>query len=164
MPALEPRTQAPGFALADVEGGEHKLDTLLGRGPVLAAFYKKGCGTCQYSAPFLERFHQRFKETPASVVLVSQDNAEGTREFAKEFGVTAPIGIDEEPYEVSRAYGTTAVPTLFAIDQEGKIAQTCVGFVKADFNAMAAWLGERVGADPSPIVVESDNAPELRPG
>jgi peroxiredoxin Q/BCP len=164
MPPLEPGTQAPKFALSDIEGDQHELDALLARGPVLTVFYKKGCGTCQYSAPFFERFHERFKDTAASIVLVSQDDPGGMREFAKDFGVTAAIGLDEEPYKVSRAYGLMSVPTLFTIDPEGMIAQTCVGFAKADFNAMAAWLGEQVGADPSPIVIPSDDAPEFKPG
>src|SRR5713226_4775429 len=106
---------APEFELKRTDGKSCSLKNALAQGPVLAAFFKVSCPTCQYTFPFIERIHQRFRRKGVQVLGISQDNARDSTRFAKEFGVTFPILIDDDDYAISRQYGLTHVPTLFLV-------------------------------------------------
>ena len=60
--------------------------------------------------------------------------------FAREYGVTFPIAIDDEAnhYAVSNAYGLTNVPTLFYIAPSGEIEVSSVGWSKSDVEEVNA--------------------------
>ncbi len=98
---------APNFSLKSLDGKEFSLCSALEKGPVLLAFFKIGCPTCQYTIPFIERLFQRFKSPSISIVGISQNGAEKTANFNREYGVTFPVLLDEESksYVVSNAYG-----------------------------------------------------------
>src|SRR5215468_6962426 len=128
MAALTAGKQAPAINLPAVDGSRFSLEEALKRGPVLAAFFKISCPTCQYAFPFIERLHQSFGGGKLTVVGISQNNARDTKEFLKEFGITfATLLDDPNGYAVSNAYGLTNVPSLFLIGQDGKIEITSVG-------------------------------------
>ena len=82
---------APGFSLKALDGKEVSLAGLLEHGPVVAAFFKISCPVCQFTFPFLERLYKRYGGDSATFLGISQDDAEDTKNFAKEFGVTFPI-------------------------------------------------------------------------
>ena len=52
MAALSPGTPAPDFTLRAMDGKQFSLRDALARGPVVAAFFKISCPTCQYTFPF----------------------------------------------------------------------------------------------------------------
>ena len=58
MSMLQVGKSAPHFELAAIDGKSYSLQEGLKRGPVLAAFFKVNCPTCQYTLPFLERLYQ----------------------------------------------------------------------------------------------------------
>src|SRR5260370_42079489 len=62
MAAFPAGTKAPHFSLPAVssgkDGGEFSLQAALKKGPVLAAFFKVSCPTCQYTFPSLESIHK----------------------------------------------------------------------------------------------------------
>src|SRR5229473_8051334 len=51
---------APGFSLKALDNKEYSLNTLMERGPVVAAFFKVSCPVCEFTFPFLERLHKRY--------------------------------------------------------------------------------------------------------
>ncbi len=51
---------APGFSLKALDNKQYSLNTLLERGPVVAAFFKISCPVCQFTFPFLERLYKRY--------------------------------------------------------------------------------------------------------
>jgi len=136
---------APEFRLADLAGGDDQtLNELLKRSPVFLAFFKVSCPTCQYTLPFLDRmFHAHQGGT--LMFAVSQDDAESTREFHQEFGITMPTLLDSSKfgYPASNAYGLAHVPSMFYIERDGTISWSSVGFVKKDFEALAEKLGAK---------------------
>src|SRR5215469_5812718 len=121
MPAVSTGKVAHPFELTSADGHPYSLEEGLSRGPVLAAFFKVACPTCQYTFPFLERLYQQFRPHPIQIWGISQDDAESSRRFAKEFRITFPVLIDDYPYETSRAFGLTHVPTLFLIAHGGRV-------------------------------------------
>ena len=125
MTALATGTKAPDFALTSLDGKQFSLADALTRGPVVLAFFKVSCPTCQYAFPFFERLYQAYGRNGVTLVGISQNDAKDTAAFAKQFGVTFPILLDDtHSYPVSNAYGLTNVPTLFWIAPDGEIELT----------------------------------------
>jgi len=114
------------------DSGEFSLQGALQRGPVLAAFFKVSCPTCQYTFPYLERIHQAHGDR-ITIVGISQDNQRDTAAFLKEYGVTFPTLLDDpNGYAVSNAYGLTNVPSVFLIGPDGQIEISSVGWSRQD--------------------------------
>src|ERR1700739_2318956 len=116
MAALTAGTTAPDFTLKTQDGKRFSLRDELARGPVVLAFFKVSCPTCQYAFPFLERLHKEYGDKGVKVIGVSQNDAKETAAFNRQFGVTFPVLLDElNRYPVSNAYGLTNVPSIFWI-------------------------------------------------
>jgi len=142
MTALATGAQAPSFDLKTLDGKAFSLANALSRGPVVLAFFKVSCPTCQYALPFLERLHKAYGDKLA-LFGVSQNEAKDTKAFLKEFGITFPILLDDtRSYPVSNAYGLTNVPTIFWIAEDGAIEVSSVGWLKADYEEINRKLAE----------------------
>jgi peroxiredoxin len=164
---IEAGEAAPPFALSSTDGKDRSLREGVAKGPVLAAFFKVSCPTCQYAFPFIERLCQQLRSAGAQDVQVwgiVQDNAGQGRRFAQEYGVTFPILVDDEPYDISRAYGLNYVPTLFLISPKGRVEITCDGFAKADLIAIHKWLAAHFSVKPPELFRPADGVPEFKPG
>ena len=158
--------KAPGFSLKALDGKEYSLQTLTEQGPVVAAFFKVSCPVCQFTFPFLERLYKRYGGDGATFLGISQDDARDTKDFAKEFGVTFPMVLDEKQkgYPASNAYGLTNVPTIFLIEPDGTVKISCMGFDKKDLESIAAALAERKKIVPSALFLSGESVPAHKPG
>ena len=157
---------APNFALKSLEGKEFALTELVEHGPVVAAFFKISCPVCQFTFPFLERLYERYGGDGVTFLGISQDDARDTKGFAKEFGVTFPMVLDEKSkgYLVSNAYGLTNVPTVFLVDTDGTAKIVSMGFDKKRLESIAAALAERKKIAHAPLFRANESVPELKPG
>jgi peroxiredoxin len=157
--------KAPGFSLKSLDSKEYSLNALMERGPVVAAFFKISCPVCQFTFPFLERLHKRYGGDSITFIGISQDDAKSADKFAKEYGITFPILIDDESgYAVSNAYGLTSVPTIFLIDTDGTVKVSCMGFDKKDLETIAADLAERKKISLAPLFRPDEVVPANKPG
>ena len=145
MAALTPGTPAPAISLKDSTGKSTTLAEQLKKGPVLAAFFKVSCPTCQFTAPFLERLHEMYGGEGFTLLGISQDQARDTREFMNEFGLKFPVLIDEHGYPTSNQYGLTNVPSVFLIAPDGTIQVSAVGFSKPDLEDISAAAASATG-------------------
>lgn len=164
MAALEVGAVAPDLSLKDLSGQQRSLGELTQDGLLLAVFYKVGCGTCKFSAPYFEKFYQAYKGRKGFQLWgVSQDTLEDTTAYLQEYSASFPNLLDETHW-TSADYGLTNVPTLFLIDGQGKILKSCVGFSRSDLNGMSETVATFLGASPVVISAPDDGAPHLRPG
>ena len=153
---LETGSRAAEFELPDLAGGTATLQEILEAGPALLAFFKVTCPTCQLTLPFLNRMaggpSLRF-------VAISQDDAKSTKQFNTEFGVRFRTLLDEEDagYQTSNAYGISYVPSMFLIEQDGRVSWTDHGFSKRSLED----LGRRAGVAP---FHDDDRVPEAKSG
>jgi len=110
--------KAQEFALTSTTGQPVILSELIKRGPVVVAFFKVSCPTCQYAFPYFERLSQVHKPEAVSFVGISQNDLRDTEAFMKQYGVTFPVAIDDSRhYVVSNAYKLTNVPTAYLVDR-----------------------------------------------
>jgi peroxiredoxin len=138
---LAPNFDLGGFSLANLTA------------PVLLAFFKIGCPTCQLTFPFLQRLSDR---GGPRIVGISQDDAEGTEEFREAFGVRFETVLDTG-YGVSRAYGLDYVPSLVLVEPDGRVGFRSEAFVKADLEALGARWGIA-------LFDAGDRVPNYKPG
>jgi len=165
MTALTAGAKAPEFELKMVGGKRFSLPEELARGPVVLAFFKVSCPTCQYSFPYLERLHKVYGNKGISLVGVSQNDAKEAAAFAKDFGVTFPLLLDDtRSYPVSNAYGLTNVPTIFWIAQDGEIEVSSVGWVKADFELINRKMAETGSMIPAALFRTGEEVQDFRAG
>lgn len=110
-------------------------------------FYKVSCPTCKFALPFLHRIDRE-------VIGISQNDAAATARFEQQYEVKFPSILDaeEDGFPLSNAYGIHHVPTLFVIDEQGKVAERIEGF---DKDAL-----ERLGIEFS----DAERVPEYKPG
>jgi peroxiredoxin len=165
MAALDTGTKAPQFELQTLDGKPFSLNHQLSRGPVVLAFFKVSCPTCQYAFPFLERLHKAYGANGVFLVGVSQNGPKDTAAFDKEFGVTFPVLLDDtESYPASNAYGLTNVPTIFWIAQDGEVELSSVGWVKADFEELNRKMADAGKNVPAVLFKPGEDVRDFRAG
>jgi peroxiredoxin len=165
MAALTAGTKAPEFELKAMDGRRFVLRDELAQGPVVLAFFKVSCPTCQYAFPFLERLERAYGHKGVRIVGVSQNDPRDTAAFTKEFGVTFPVLLDDrETYPVSNAYGLTNVPTIFWIAQDGELEVSSVGWVKADITDINRRMAEAGKIAPAAVFKPGEDVRDFRAG
>ncbi len=165
MGALTVGTKAPDFELRAMDGRRFVLRDELARGPAVLVFFKVSCPTCQYALPFYERLERAYGHTGVKVIGVSQNDAKQTAAFAKEFGLTFPLLLDDtDSYPVSNSYGLTNVPSVFWIAQDGQIEVSSVGWVKADFEEVGRKMAQARNLPPGSVFQVGEEVREYRAG
>ena len=102
------------------------LSSLKGK-PVILNFWASWCFACRQEAKDFELFWQSAKNAGIMVVGIAiQDQEEAALAFAKNYGKTYPLGLDEEG-KIAIDYGVTGVPETFVIDENGTIIEKITG-------------------------------------
>jgi peroxiredoxin len=165
MGALTVGIKAPEFELEAIDGRRFMLRDELALGPVVLAFFKVSCPTCQYALPFYERLERAYGHTGVKIIGVSQNDSKQTAVFVKEFGLTFPVLLDDTgSYPVSNAYGLTNVPTVFWIAQDGQIEVSSVGWMKADFETVGREMAEARNLPPGSVFKVGEEVRDFRAG
>ena len=155
---------APNFELNDTNGKRVSLHEALSHGPVVAAFFKVSCPTCQFTFPFLQRLFQSYGFDHAAFLGISQDDAEDTRDFCAEYGVGFTVLVDEEGYPASNEYGIANVPTIYLIAPNGRVQVDSVGFGKKALEKIAEELARVQGRSAAPLFKPGEVVPDAKPG
>src|SRR5579864_6930007 len=121
--------------------------------PTLVVFFEADCPTCQLTLPYLDRLNGG----SVQIVGIGQDSEGATKEFIRQMQIGFPVQVDRG-LKISQAYDPQTVPTIFLLDQAGKVQRTVVGFDKAALNELAAAVGHAA------IAPEHDGAPPWKPG
>jgi len=165
MAALTAGTKAPEFELKAMDGKRFMLREELSRGPLVLAFFKASCPTCQYAFPFLQRLERAYGHKGVRIIGVSQNDPTETAAFTKEFGVTFPVLLDDtDKYPVSNAYGLTNVPSIFWIAQDGDIEVSSVGWVKAEFEEISRKMADLANSAPAVVFKPGEDVRDFRAG
>ncbi len=162
MPIQSVGQSAPPFSLSGIDGKSYTFNPN-GARLTLAVFFKVTCPTCAMTFPFLEKLYQTYRGAGLAVWGISQDDKPSSAQFASKNGATFPILLDAG-LRTSRTYDPEFVPTGVLIDSDGKIADSLVGFNKAQLNHISQMVAGRLGVPPAIIAPENDGMPAFRPG
>jgi peroxiredoxin len=119
----------------------------------LLVFFETDCPTCQLALPYLNALGA----DAVQVIGLSQDGHAHTQQFVKDMGIEYGVSVDSG-LKFTRAYDPQSVPTMYLLDEDGKLQQTLIGFDKAGLNALAAALNLPAIAD------ANDGSPDWKPG
>ena len=152
---LDAGAVAPPIALPDAASGEIVSDPWRDApGPTVVAFFKTTCPVCMMAAPKI----QALADAGVRVVAIGEDPPPALERYATEHGQHVVTLSEASPYPVSEAYALTVVPTLYAIDQAGRVVDAVQSWDRARWNEFAAALGAPPVSDPS------DGLAAFRPG
>ena len=151
------------FTLTGIDCSQYSSRETRSKELLLFVFWKKSCGTCQFTFPFLQRLHEQYAGEGFKVWGISQEDAKDTLGFVKEYGAEFPQLIDEG-LELTEQYGLLSVPSMYLVDETRTILRHVPAFVKDELNAIAKLASERTGKPYLPVVRPDDDAPDTKPG
>src|SRR5262249_44355282 len=102
MAQLSVTMKAPDFTLRTVANDESQLSRALQHGPVVLAFYKASCPTCQLTFTYHQKIYSEAgRSSKAKIWAISRDEPSETRAFIDQYGLGFDVLVDEHPYPVS---------------------------------------------------------------
>lgn len=138
---------APDWALRDPEGKEHRLSDSKGKVVVLD-FWATWCGPCKKVMPEVQALHEKNKDKNVVVLGVStferRDPVNAPAAYMKEKGYT--YGLLVKGDEVSRAYGIEAIPTVYVIGPDGRVAYRSTGARPGDMERIQKTIDQQLRA------------------
>ncbi len=123
-----PGGRAPDFQVKTFDGGVFNLDAA-SDAPVVINFWASWCGPCRSEAAALQEAYERFG--PEGVLFIGvalQDTLKGSKAFIEEFGLSFPIGPDEDG-DIMKAYKVFGIPKTFVVVKGGVISYVHSGAI-----------------------------------
>jgi thiol-disulfide isomerase/thioredoxin len=151
-PMLEPGVPAPAFTVQTPEGKPLSLADFKGK-VVILDFWATWCGPCLASMPGLEKLYQRVKNQHVEVLSLNvYDDKDSFDEWiAANRGTKYTFTFAFDPAEkgspesvAGQQYNVPGLPTLYVIDQEGRVAAAFVGAQEAKLVEALGRLGVEV--------------------
>jgi thiol-disulfide isomerase/thioredoxin len=119
---------APDFAMADVISGETvSLSGLLGK-PVVVNFWATWCAPCRFEMPWFETAFKAHQDVGLTVLAVDAGEkvppdliADQVTRFVRSSGLTFPILLGDNTFDVQKEWTVLGLPATFLIDAEGTV-------------------------------------------
>ena len=130
--------KAPDFTITLTDGRQLNLSDLRGK-LVMIQFTASWCGVCRKEMPFIERdIWQRHKDNP-NFVLIGIDRDEPLEKvvnFAKQTGVTYPLGLDHGANIYAKyALRKSGITRNILIDKDGTIIKRTRLYKEDEFSS-----------------------------
>ena len=119
-PKLTDKT--PSFEARLLTGSSVSLEQYRGK-PLLVYFWSTWCPTCKYQSPVIDALSREYQ---VLTVCVYSGTDRQIREYLDKTGYTFDV-INDYDNTVRRTFSVKALPTLFVLDENGKIIFSEVG-------------------------------------
>ena len=103
--------------------------------PIVLNFWASWCAECRIEAVILEDFFKKYGVNNKKFVMIGiaiQDTPKNAKAFAKHFGKSYLLGLDDDAGNIALDYGIYGVPETFFIDPEGNIFHKTIGIVSTE--------------------------------
>jgi len=118
----------PDFSTLDMGGDPFTLSEFAGNSAVIIDFWATWCGPCLLASPLLNEFAVKHPEvTVVGVTSEAEESEETIRQFMEDEGIVYRM-IHNPARDIAPLYGITAIPTLIAVDEDGRIALVHIGY------------------------------------
>jgi thiol-disulfide isomerase/thioredoxin len=119
---------APDFTMNLLSSGDPiAVGDLRGK-TVMINFWATWCPPCRYEMPWLEAVYAKYGGDNFELLAVDAgekvpaDQVDArVRQFVDRMGLTFPVLMGDNTYDVQRAYGVYGLPATFILDGEGKV-------------------------------------------
>ncbi len=123
---------APDFQVNKLNGEQKfSLSEFKGK-PVVLNFWASWCAECRTEAVIIEDFFQKYGVNKKQLVMIGiaiQDTPKKAKAFARHFGKTYLLGLDDDAGNIALDYGIYGVPETFFIDPKGSIFYKTIGMI-----------------------------------
>ncbi len=117
---------APDFTLPAMEGQARALSDMRGK-KTLLVFWAPWCGVCGAESGTISSIARSGDEgVEVLSVVLGYDGRDTVRRFMDEHEVDYPVLLGDD--EIAEAYAVNKFPTLYVIDEEGRIEHADVGY------------------------------------
>ncbi len=126
---------APDFTLRDLDGRNVTLSDRLGKDVILLNFWATWCVPCGAEMPHLEKLYQTNKDKGFVIFSIAMDGPETVAQvgsFARRYGITFPVLLDEETRVVGIYNPKRTAPLSVLIDRKGQIVRIRNGYNAGD--------------------------------
>jgi AhpC/TSA family len=153
--------RAPDLSVLGIGREPVTLDDLTAGGCALLLFVSEDCPTSGMAMRNLGGLCRAWEEAGLSCTAIYEDPLETGILIAGRVGWTGRVVSQPPPYQTSRAYGLTSVPTAFLIDRTGRIASKVVGW---DQPALADLIEQAAAMIGTRLPVPQATGPLRKPG
>ncbi|MBI5100777.1 MAG: redoxin domain-containing protein [Nitrospirae bacterium] len=150
---LQTGSQAPDFALRDLDGKEVALSHYSQQKAVVIFFWATWSANSPKALKRFENFRKKYKDRGIEIIAVNADNqavssgdVEKIRDLVKSAGVTFPVLIDRG-LQTFRDYEVIALPSTVVV-VEGKISYVLPGFPLVATEELFDYLSTLAGDKP----------------
>jgi peroxiredoxin len=133
---------APLFSLPSLSGQQVSLADYRGE-KVVVSFWASWCGPCRMEMPALRSFYDEYHsgDTKFEILAVSlDDNRAAPAQFAGDEKLPFPVLLDLTQ-QTADAYSADAIPTLYVVNEQGKVIFGRVGYDPTMQYQLARALG-----------------------
>lgn len=123
-----------GLALIDMAGKKAPLDTLVTKGPVVLSFWATWCGPCRLEMPQLQKIYEELGPKGIQFCAVSLDRGMSSTalgQYLQRGKLTLPVYRDETG-TLAKAFGVTAIPSIFVFAKGGTLYHQTKGYRPGD--------------------------------
>lgn len=118
--------KAKDFTLVDLNGNKVSLSDFRGK-KVFLNFWATWCPPCKAEMPEIEKVYQETKDSDFVILAVEiGEPLDTVKPFISKNNYNFKVLLDQDQ-SVASAYGISAIPTSFFIDEEGNIISKRVG-------------------------------------
>lgn len=146
----------PAFSLMDQRGQAAAFPNDRAQ---LICFVKEDCETCNTAAPVLEAFYRAFGNA-LNVMLISQ-SGDDTAAYVTRHNLTMPV-LDDRSCKTAFEWDIESVPSVFWLGETGDARTKFEGFIKADWETLAADISDQTNLPAAQI--DWHSLPSWRPG
>jgi peroxiredoxin len=135
--------QAPEFKLMTLTGDQISSSDYRGKKKLVVSFWASWCGPCRMELPELQAFYEKYhsKNHSFEILAISTDEDPHEAErYVKEAKLTFPVLWDQDG-KAGEAYGVDGIPTLFVIDESGRVIHAQAGYGFGLEFKLAQFLG-----------------------
>ncbi|MGH9716339.1 MAG: TlpA family protein disulfide reductase [Candidatus Acidiferrales bacterium] len=137
--------QAPAFSLPSLSGNKVSLADYRGK-KVVVSFWASWCGPCRREMPVLRSFYEQYHQTDSNFQFLAvslDDNRADPARYAADEKLPFPVLLDLTR-QTSQEYGANAIPTLYVINEQGKVIYGQVGYDSLIQFRLAQLLGIKI--------------------
>lgn len=161
---LEIGVKAPAFTATTLEGTELGLETWRGHVVVLNYFITWYRDAARHLS-VMETLATKYAPQGLRLLSISLDEGQGgpgaTQAFISGHNIAHPVATDPQQ-QIAGQYGVRALPAIFVIDREGKIAGYHEGYMEGDDAKIEQMIVAALGAsatDDQSAEVTTEEAP-----
>jgi len=120
------------FSLPSLEGENITLSKV--DGLIILDFWATWCPPCKEEIPFLQKFHEKYKDKGLKIIGVSSESAAVQRKFMQKQAekgnkISYTLLMDSDK-NVAKKYGISSIPTTYFISPQGELISKETGFTE----------------------------------